>query len=613
MKLKKEISFFGVFSIATGAMISSGIFILPGMAFAKTGSAVFISYLLAGILGLLGILSVVELSTAMPKAGGDYYFINKTFGPLLGTVSGFLGWFSLSLKSAFAIFGISEIIYIYSGMSPLISGAILTAFFVMMNIVGVKEAVTFQNILVSGLLILMGIFTVAGIPEVDFSYFQNLAETNINSIVVTSGFVFISFGGLLNIANISEEVKNPSRNIPLGIIASISIVTIFYTLITYVLTGTLNPVAFKESLTPVADSAKLFLGNPGYIIIITASALAFFTTANAGIMSASRYPMALSRDQLLPKSISSVSKRFNTPAAAIILTGIVIYISLLLPLELMVKAASTVILTSYVLTNISVIILRESGITNYKPSFKAPLYPWLQIICIVVFSFFIIDLGTQAVEISLALLFISFCVYIFYGRKLQQNEYVLLYFLKNIADKRLIQNTLEDELRDIIIHRDEIELDSFDELIQKAAIFDIEGPESFENILKDISNEMAERSEMESTEIHKRFSSHVKEFNPALTEFLAIPHIIIDGEDQIFMSIIRSKNGIDFGNGETVKAVFILGGTADKRVLHLKTLASIASLVGQRGFQEKWLSTTNKVELKNMMLINQRKRYFTNK
>jgi APA family basic amino acid/polyamine antiporter len=98
MKLDKGISFWGVFSIASGAMISSGIFILPGFAYAKTGPTVFISYFIAGFLGFLGILSVIELATAMPKAGGDYYFVNKTFGPVMGTISGFLGWFALSLK-----------------------------------------------------------------------------------------------------------------------------------------------------------------------------------------------------------------------------------------------------------------------------------------------------------------------------------------------------------------------------------------------------------------------------------------------------------------------------------------------------------------------------------
>mgnify|MGYP005643917461 FL=1 len=110
-KLKKEIKAFGVFSIASGAMISSGIFILPGLAFTKVGSGLYISYLLAGFLGLVGILSMIELATAMPKAGGDYYYINRSFGPLIGSISGFLGWFALTLKSSFAVFGISQIIF----------------------------------------------------------------------------------------------------------------------------------------------------------------------------------------------------------------------------------------------------------------------------------------------------------------------------------------------------------------------------------------------------------------------------------------------------------------------------------------------------------------------
>jgi APA family basic amino acid/polyamine antiporter len=118
MSLKKQIGFLGVFSIASGAMISSGIFVLPGLAFEKTGPSVFLSYFIAGVLGLIGILSVIELSTAMPKAGGDYYFVSKTFGPMLGTVSGILSWVALSLKSAFAIYGISAILLNTLGIEP---------------------------------------------------------------------------------------------------------------------------------------------------------------------------------------------------------------------------------------------------------------------------------------------------------------------------------------------------------------------------------------------------------------------------------------------------------------------------------------------------------------
>lgn len=609
--LKKEISFLGVFSIASGAMISSGIFILPGIAFSKVGPAVFVSYFIAGVLGLIGIFSVIELSTAMPKAGGDYFFINKTFGPFLGTISGFLGWFALSLKSAFAIFGISEVIFIYTGINPIISGLILCLFFIFLNLIGVKEAAIFQITMVVGLLCLIILYIIIGLQRIQPSHFIPFYTGNINNIVITSGFVFISFGGLLNVANISEEVKKPQRNIPLGMITSIVVVTILYTFITYVITGTLNPMVFKDSLTPVADSARLIMGTAGYIIIIIASLLAFFTTANAGIMSASRYPLALSRDQLLPGKIALISKKFKTPTISIIITGIIIYLSLLLPLEMLVKAASTVILTSYVLTNLSVIILRESKIINYKPSFRAPFYPWLQIVCVILFTFFIIDLGVAAIELSLALLFISFCIYIFYGRKVKNSEYALLYLLKRITDRRLTENIIEDELREILVNRDNVEQDNFDHLIKNAKIIDIDESMDFENLLKIVAKSLSKEIEMTEEDIISRFIKRQQESNTALSDFLALPHIIIDGEDKMFLTIIRAKKGIKFTEKENkIKAIFFLGGTKEKRVLHLKTLASIATLVGLKDFQDKWLSVENIIEIKNLMILSDRKRFY---
>lgn len=608
--LKKGISFFGVFSIASGAMISSGIFILPGIAFSEAGPAVFISYFIAGLLALIGIFSVIELSTAMPKAGGDYYFINKTFGPLFGTISGFLGWFALSLKSAFAIFGISEIIFLYTGISSLISGFLLCLFFVILNLIGVKEAALFQFAMVIGLLSLMLVYIIIGLPKIQSSYFIPFLTVKINKIIITSGFIFISFGGLLKVATISEEVKNPKKNIPLGMISSIIVVTFLYTLITFVITGTLDPIVFKSSLTPVADSAKLIMGTTGYIIIIIASMLAFFTTANAGIMSASRYPLALSRDQLLPNKIAIINKKFHTPTISIIITGIIIYLSLLLPLEILVKAASTVILTSYVLTNLSVIILRESNLTNYKPSFKTPLYPWLQIVSIILFTFFIIDLGAASIELSLTFLFISFCIYMFYGRKIKKSEYALLHLLKRITDKRLIENILEDELREILVNRDNIEQDNFDDLVKKAKIFDIDEFMDFEKILKIVAKSLSDEIEMTQEEITLRFLKRQKESNTALSGFLAIPHIIIDGKNKMFLTIVRAKKGIKFTETENeVKAVFFLGGTKEKKALHLKALASIATLIGFKDFREKWISIENIIEIKNLMILSNRKRF----
>jgi len=609
-KLKKDIKAFGVFSIASGAMISSGIFILPGLAFSRVGPALFLSYLLAGILGLIGILSMIELATAMPKAGGDYYFINKSFGPLIGSVSGFLGWFALSLKSSFAIFGISKIIYLYSGIDPLISGLVLCLLFVVLNIVGAKEAASFQIVMVLALLAIMIIYIISGVPRINRENFGMIGEIDINNIFITSGFIFISFGGLLKVANISEEVSNPKRNLPLGMIASIAVVTVLYVLMVIIMTGTLDAEVFGNSLTPVADSAKITLGSFGYNIILLASVLAFFTTANAGVMAASRYPLALSADHLIPPFIGRVHPGTGTPVPAILLTGILIYLSLLLPLETLVKAASTVILSSYVLTNLSVIVFRESKLTNYAPSYRAPFYPWLQILAVLLFSFFIVDLGLASIEISVSLFLIGFFTYLIYGRRKAGRESALIYLMRRVVDAQLVNETIEDEFREIIIDRDNIEQDNFDRLLKTAKILDIEGRFDFPTLLKLVSRDIARDTDMSEEEIRRRFEKRQEADNTALTSFLAIPHIVIEGKDKMFMYVIRSRDGIRFTEKQnSVNAIFLLGGTKDVRVLHLKTIAAIASLISQPHFEKRWREAEGEASLKNLLLVNERRRY----
>ena len=158
VKLKKELNVFDVFSIACGAMISSGIFILPGLAFGKTGPSVFLSYFFAGVIALIGVLSIAELTTAMPKAGGDYFYITRTLGPLIGTISGVLSWLAISLKTAFAIFGIAGVIHYFTGWDILMVGIMVTLFFVLLNTVGIGAASRIEVIIFVILLLLVFLY-----------------------------------------------------------------------------------------------------------------------------------------------------------------------------------------------------------------------------------------------------------------------------------------------------------------------------------------------------------------------------------------------------------------------------------------------------------------------
>ncbi len=603
MNLKQDIGLFGVFSIASGAMISSGIFILPGLVYAKVGPYLIISYFLAGLLALIGILSTIELATAMPKAGGDYYFINKTFGPMIGTISGLLGWLALSLKSAFAIFGISEIIYITAKIEPLISSFVLCLIFALINIIGVKESVKFQILLVSFLISIIVIYIAGGFFKINPSLFRALPDININSILKTIGFIFISFGGLLKVVSISEEVKNPKRNLPLGIILSIIVVTGLYTLLLIVTVGTLNPSKFSSSLTPIIDSAKTTMGTYGFIIMSIASLLAFITTANAALMSASRYPLALSRDNLLPKILSKISKKFKTPIISISFTSSVVYLSLLLPLEELVKIASTIILSSYVLTNFSVIILRESKLVNYKPSFKVPLYPWTQIFGILIFSFFIIDLGIEAIEVILGFLLLCILLYFFYGKKGNQGEYALLYLLKRIVDERLSKgDTLEAELRKVVTDRDDKEQKAqFNDLIKKAKIIHINDPVELKELFNIISENISKDLKLPKEKIIDTILSQYKKANFMMSYSSIIMQIKVKENKKMKLVIVKCKKEVEFKD-KSIKTVFILVSGSEKRILQLRMLAILKNAIEKISFDHEWDELKDEKRIKNFLI-----------
>ncbi|MCP4181662.1 MAG: amino acid permease [bacterium] len=609
MKLKKELSFIHVFCISTGAMISSGIFILPGMAYSNSGPLVFVSYGLAGIMALLGALSVIELSTAMPKAGGDYYFVTRSLGPLSGTISGLFSWMAIALKSSFAIFGMAEIIYLLTGFPLTISALILCVIFVAINIYGVQETAKLEVILVLGLLVLMVIYIIVGSFNIQFQYFTPLLPKGINPIFATAGFVFVSYGGLISITSISEEVKNPKKNIPLGLISSVVIVTIIYTVLLFITVGGYPGDKLSTSLTPVADTAKVFMGTPGFVIITIAAILAFVTTAIAGIMSASRYPVALGRDCLIPQGFTKLSKRSHTPIIALVTTGVLIALSLFLKLDTLVKAASTVVLTANVFANVAVIILRESKLQNYNPSFKAPFYPWLQIISIVVFSFFIIDMGLATIEICLGFLILAILIYYFYGKSRSKHEYALLHLLARITNKKIASNKLEEELKNILVERDEIVHDRFDELIKKCHVLDFEKAIDGKEFIMSAAGILASDMNISSEELVDKFIERERESSTALTETVAIPHIIIEGVKKFSILIARCKDGIKMSDDDhNINAVFVIIGTKDERNFHLKTLAAIAQTIDRKDFTEKWLNAKGEDNLKDIFLLSDRSR-----
>ena len=608
--LKKTLSGLDVFCIATGAMISSGIFILPGVVFKMIGPAVFLAYMVAGIFALAGMLAIIELSTAMPRSGGDYYYIERSLGPLAGTISGCLSWFALSLKTAFALFGLAEVTHIILGLDVTIGGVLATLLFIGINIIGAKAAAIFEVVMVMGLLLLLGLFVFAGLPHVAISNFEPFFNEGCGgrTVFAVAGMVFISFGGLLKVSSVSEEIASPRRNIPLGMLASIVLVTALYVLVMIVVIGVLPAEKLRESLTPLADAAGMYYGKLGYYLITAGGVLAFVTTANAGIMAASRYPLALSRDKLMPKILGRVNGKLKTPIISIGFTGAFIILALQLDLATLVKVASTVILLSYVLTNLAVIILRESQIQNYRPSFKMPFYPWLPFTNVIVFVFIIIEMGFQAVEISLALIGLALLMYLFFGRKVVR-ESALKHLIGRITNKRLDTHGLEGELSDILRQRDNLVRDDFDVLIEGAPVIMAQEAMTADELFHEIAAQLAEELDLKPDEMFAFLQEREQESCTAISPMVAIPHIIVSHKDCFKLFIIKSEAGIDFGEDyNEVKAVFVLAGSRDQRNRHLKALAAIAQLVQHPKFDALWQHARTEEQLRDVLLLGQRKR-----
>jgi amino acid transporter len=221
--------------------------------------------------------------------------------------------------------------------------------------------------------------------------------------------VFISFGGLTKVASVAEEVRNPARNITLGMISSFFVVLLLYGLAVFVTVGLLDKTELAYSLTPISSGGHKIFGPGGGIIMAVAGILAFVSTANAGILAASRFPMAMSRDQLLPDFFANINKQFNTPHFSILSTGIFMAATILfLDLENLVKVASTMKIILFIFVLLAGIVMRESKILNYRPAFVSPLYPWLYVAGIISYFFFLFQMGIVA--LSATGVFILACI-----------------------------------------------------------------------------------------------------------------------------------------------------------------------------------------------------------
>lgn len=429
-ELARDLGFLEAYTIGLGTMIGAGIFVLPSIAAEQAGPASMISFFAGGLVSLLAAISLSELATGMPKAGGSYYYVNRALGPFFGSIVGWGMWAGLTFASAFYMIGFGQ--YLLPGLGQYVgflagwgeigitvAALVMAALLTGVNYYGVKETGALQNVIVLTLVGLIVAFL--GIGILDGPTIQNFNPNGWPAVAATIGTVYVTFIGFEVIATSAEEIKNPSRNLPLAMIAAVVTPTLMYVGVMFVSTGTLSIEALAASQIPVADVATEFMGSIGALAMIVGAVLATVSSANASILSAARVNFAMGRDRILINWLNEVHDRFRTPYRAISATGIItlVLIAIGVGIGTLAEVASFMYLVTYALVHIAVIVLRRADPEAYDPSFRIPsiLYPIVPILGFVACIAILIQMSFIVQAIGSVIVVFGIIWYVVYARE----------------------------------------------------------------------------------------------------------------------------------------------------------------------------------------------------
>ena len=419
-KLKRSLSLPYVIAISIGGMLGSGIFVLPGFAASLTGSSVWLAYLIAALCILPAALSKSELATAMPSSGGTYVYIERAFGPMFGTISGIGLWLSLLLKSSFALIGLGAYLAVLINLDDNLTKLVALGFlcFIMfLNVFGIKKVGKVQIVIVSiSLICLVSIFLI-GFPLVNPDYLTPFLSNGSTGLISTVAFVYISYAGVTKVAAIAGEIKNPDRNLPLAMILSLLTIASIYVFIAFVLVGNIPIKDLATDIRPIYTVSNIIGGKYFGYAAAAVGVLTLMSMANSGVLASSRFPFAMARDKLLPSFLERLHSKYLTPVISILITCITMaFVIVFLDIVKIAKLASAFKVMMFISVNFCVIILRETSAQWYNPSYKSPLYPFLQLFGIFSGFILLVFLGWMPFFAILVISALGVFLYFFIGK-----------------------------------------------------------------------------------------------------------------------------------------------------------------------------------------------------
>lgn len=407
--LKRVLTLTDATMINVGGILGSGIFMVPATValYTLSSSLFFLVWIIGGVVSLFGALSVAELGAAMPKAGGQYVFLNKAYGPLWGFLYGWTAVAVINTASIAAVaMAFSEYLGFFFVLSPfevksiaIVSILILT----IINIVDVKSGARFQNLFTYtkisaiSIVIFLGLSLDGGSSN---NLFPFLSDSSFSSLIGPLGLAMVAvlwtFDGWIFVTYVAGEVKDPGKNIPLSIILCMVIVVSIYLTLNYVLVYVLGFDKMIGSELVMSDAALVFLGNKGAAIITVIILISLIGANNGFVLTSARINYAMARDGLFFKQAAIIHKKFKSPANALLMQCV--WSSILTLTGTFNQLITYIIFASWIFYAMSagaVIVLRKK-LPNLKRPYQIPLYPWIPIIFILFAVFLTINTILEA-------------------------------------------------------------------------------------------------------------------------------------------------------------------------------------------------------------------------
>ncbi|WP_026692052.1 amino acid permease [Peribacillus kribbensis] len=434
--LKKDLGGFDLTMLGIGAIIGTGIFVLTGVAAAEhAGPALILSFILAGLSCVFAALCYAEFASSVPASGSAYTYSYASFGELFAWI---MGW-ALILEYGFASSAVA------SGWSGYFQGLLagfnihfpkaltsaydpsagtyvdLPAILIVLVITllltqGVRKSARLNAIMVLIKLAVVLLFIFVGVGYVKPDNWTPFMPFGFDGVATGAATVFFAYIGFDAVSTAAEEVKNPMKNMPIGIIASLLVCTVLYIIVSGILTG-IVPYTELNVKNPVAFALN-FIHQDWAAGLISLGAIIGITTVLLVMMyGQTRLFYSISRDGLLPGILSKVNTKTKVPTVGTWITAVLVsFFSGVVPLGKLAELTNIGTLFAFIFVSIGILVLRKTQ-PDLPRAFKVPFVPWIPILAVLFCGYLVFQLPALTWASFGIWLIIGLAVYFLYGRK----------------------------------------------------------------------------------------------------------------------------------------------------------------------------------------------------